>query len=136
MCGAHVTQPTIIGLNVAIVSLLVACSKVDRNDAIIEQARTHVLALNGLDANRIVAFCDHSFAPGALANALPPTLGIYPTTVSMKADVITFAWWNNSHFTEDQPHPGFELICSRKPVRGASAIAAGLWYRDSPMNTE
>jgi hypothetical protein len=63
-------------------------------------------------------------------------LPVQPTSTSATAAVVTFAWWNNSHAEEDEPHPGFELICSDDAVTGAKPIATGLWYRDAPMNSD
>jgi hypothetical protein len=116
----------------AIVLLLVTASCGRGIDARTESARKRILALDAAEASRIVSFCkswrEHEPLP---LEHLPP-----PTTASAEAGVITFAWWNNSHAEEDESHPGFELVCSARAVAGGKPIAAGLWYRDAPMNSE
>lgn len=112
--------------------LVAACSTIDART---ESARGRILALDASEASRIVAFCKSWRQEGALqVDQFPSALPARPTSASATDHVITFAWWNNSHAEEDDPHPGFELICSEQPVPGAKSIAAGLWYRDAPMN--
>jgi len=101
---------------VGVVIALAAASCGSSIDARTESARKRILALDVAEASRIVTFCTSWRQDGALRG------------------VITFEWWNNSHVEEDEPHPGFELICSEHAVAGAKPIAAGLWYRDAPMN--
>lgn len=105
-------------------------------DARTESARKRILALDAAAAARIVTFCKSWRQEGALrVEQFPAALPAQPTSATATAGVITFEWWNNSHAEEDEPHPGFELICSERAVPGAKPIAAGLWYRDAPMNS-
>jgi hypothetical protein len=95
-----------------------------------------MLALDPAEAMRIVEFCKSWRQEGALqVDQFPAALPVQPTSATAAAGAITFSWWNNSHAEESEPHPGFEVICSAQPIPGAKAIAAGLWYRDAPMNT-
>jgi len=119
------------GVRVGVVVIAVAAACNSSLDAQTESARSQVLALDSSDAARVVAFCKswrgslHDFP-----------LAVKPTSASATGGVITFAWWNNSHAEEDDPHPGFELICSEPAIAGGKSIAAGLWYRDAPMNRD
>lgn len=104
-------------------------------DARTESARKRILALDAAEASRIVTFCKSWRQEGPLrVEQFPSALPAQPTSARATAGVITFEWWNNNHAEEDEPHPGFELICSEPAVHGAKPIAAGLWYRDAPMN--
>ena len=121
-----------VGVAVVVAAAWCGCSSRDTRT---ESARTRILALDASEATRIVAFCRSWRQEGALrVEQFPSALPVEPTSASAAVGVITFAWWNNSHAEEDEPHPGFELICSEHAVPGAKPIAAGLWYRDSPMN--
>jgi hypothetical protein len=105
-------------------------------DARTESARKRILALDVAAASRIVMFCKSWRQEGALpVDQFPAALPALPTSATAAAGVITFEWWNNSHAEEEEPHPGFELICSQRAIPGAKPIAAGLWYRDAPMNS-
>jgi len=120
---------------VGVVIALAAASCGSSIDARTESARKRILALDVAEASRIVTFCTSWRQDGALrVEQFPSALPAQPTSTSATAGVITFEWWNNSHVEEDEPHPGFELICSEHAVAGAKPIAAGLWYRDAPMN--
>jgi hypothetical protein len=104
-------------------------------DSRIESARKRILALDATEARRIVEFCTSWRQEGALqVQQFPSALPVQPTSASAAAHEVTFEWWNNSHFEEDDPHPGFQLICSAQPVPDSRPIAAGLWYRDMPMH--
>ncbi len=109
------------------------CRSIDERT---EAARKRILALDAGEATRIVAFCRSWDQEGGLfVEQFPSALPVQPTSANAAAHVITFSWWNNSHLEEDDPHPGFELICSERAVPGAKRIAAGLWYRDAPTNS-
>src|SRR5262249_54112560 len=113
------------------VAALIAAASCGRTtlDARTEAARKRILALDATEAARIVSFCKSWRAEGPLrVEQFPPALPVQPTSARAAANVITFEWWNNDHREEDEPHPGFELICSEHAVPGARPIAAGLWY--------
>jgi hypothetical protein len=117
--------------------LLAAAASCGRGtpDVHTEAARKRILALDAAEASRIVAFCQSWQQEGGLSvEQFPSALPVRPTSASATANAITFAWWNNSHADEREPHPGFELICSERAIPGAKPIAAGLWYRDVPTN--
>ena len=120
---------------VLVIGTVAACgSGIDRQT---ELARKRILALDAAEAARIVAFCRSWSQEGALrVDQFPSVLPVRPTSASKHGNVLTFAWWNTSHWEEDDPHPGFELICSEQASAGARPIAAGLWYRDAPMSGE
>src|SRR4051794_34570672 len=81
-------------------------------DARTESARKRILAPDGAEAARIVAVCKSWHQEGGLrVEQFPPALPVQPTSASAAGNAIMFAWWNNSHLEEDEPHPGFELIC-------------------------
>lgn len=123
---------------VAVVIVIAAVAACGRStlDARTESARKRILALDAAEASRIVTFCKSWPQKGALqVEQLTSALPLQPTSAKATADVITFEWWNTSHAEEDEPHPGFELICSEHAVPGAKPIAVGLWYRDAPMNS-
>jgi len=120
-------------VGIVVVTMIAACSS---RDARTESARKRILALDATEAARIVAFCKSWRQEGGLlVEQFPAALPVQPTSASARAGVVTFAWWNPSHAEEDEPHPGFELICSEHDVPGAKSIAPGLWYRDAPMNS-
>lgn len=124
-------------IRLAAVVLLCACSSPGSRDARIEAARDRVRALDAGHAAQIAAFCSSWHRDGALSvDELPAALPVPPTSARAHDGAIDFAWWNNSHYEEDRPHPGFELICSARPVPGATPIAPTLWYRDAPMAAE
>ena len=120
---------------VVMVAAVISWCACDSIDARIEAARKRVLALDAGEAARIVAFCHSWKHDGQLTvDQFPSALPVRPTSASADGHVITFSWWNNSHAEEDDPHPGFELICSEPAIPGAKPLAPGLWYRDAPMN--
>ncbi|HEY4179142.1 MAG TPA: hypothetical protein VGM90_20000 [Kofleriaceae bacterium] len=101
----------------------------------IESARKDVLALDATHARAITAWCKTWHKEELLSvSDFPKMLPAQPTTIDARGGVIELQWWNNSHYEEDDPHPGFVLTCSDHTVEGAKQIAEGLWYRDSPMN--
>jgi hypothetical protein len=125
-----------IGAALAVAVALASCGGSRNLDARTESARKRILALAPAETSQIVAFCTSWHQDGALSvDQFPSALPMQPTSATATAAAITFAWWNNDHAEEDDPHPGFELICSAHPIRGATAITTGLWYRDTPMNS-
>jgi hypothetical protein len=108
--------------------LAAGCSQ----DPSIERARSRMLAIDAAEAAQIVAFCKTVHADGMLPVDRFPSLPARPTTISAQAGVVTLAWWNNSHFEEDDPHPGFEIICSDRAIASGKQLAPGLWYLDTP----
>ena len=119
-------------VSILIGALVFGCSDIDTR---IESARKRILAIDAVEATKIVAFCKSWRHDGALAvDQFPSALPVSSTSATATGDVLTFAWWNNDHREEDAPHPGFELICSDHPIIGGKPIAAGLWYRDAPMS--
>jgi hypothetical protein len=123
----------VIGVG-ALVGVICGCSSLDART---ESARKRILALDAGEAARIVTFCNSWRQQGALSvDQFPAALPVSPTSATAAGDVITFAWWNNSHREEDDAHPGFDLICSAHAIAGAKPIATGLWYRDAPMNRD
>lgn len=122
-----------VGVAIVVAAAWFGCSSRDRST---ESARARILALDPSEAARIVAFCKSWRQEGPLrVEQFPSELPVQPTSAIASGGVITFEWWNNSRAEEDEPHPGFELICSEHAVPRAKPIAAGLWYRDSPMNS-
>lgn len=123
-----------LGVVLSALAAATGCRSIDDRT---ESARRQILALSPPRAARIVAFCTSWHRDGAIVNAdLPRELPIAPTSAVSDGGRIAFQWWNNSHWEEDDDHPGFELICSDSPIEGARSIASGLWYRDAPTHGE
>ncbi|HEY4244624.1 MAG TPA: hypothetical protein VGM88_32645 [Kofleriaceae bacterium] len=101
-----------------------------------ELARRRMLALSPAEAAAITAYCRAPHGDGALLVSQFPPLPAPPTTVVAHAGTLAFQYWNNSHYVEDDPHPGFELLCAAAAPPDAIALAPGLWYRDTPMHGE